>query len=311
MNIILLAFLLTTAAGLSTGIGSALPFFFRSFKEGYLAFFLGLSAGVMILVSFVELLPGAAEELGTTWSLIAFFVGMVVVVIIDQLIPKSKNPHHMGCDKELVTDVQSACADEQKEMAEVESMKELEIEEKNEASEERETNISRTIQTEEGKQASIKRSALIRTGVLSAIAIAIHNFPEGIATFATTLEDPSLGISIMIAIAIHNIPEGVSVSIPIYYATKSKWKSFGLSLASGVAEPIGALVAFGLLQFLPPTFTSASLAFVAGVMVYISIDELIPIAFEYGEGHVVMSGIVIGMLIMAASLVLLGGPPYF
>jgi len=159
-----------------------------------------------------------------------------------------------------------------------------------------------------------QRKALTRAGIITAIAIAIHNFPEGMATFAAALNDISLGISIAIAIAIHNIPEGISVSIPIYYATKNKWKSFGFSFLSGIAEPIGAGAAYGILILLKtqiPAFVpyfdwvlTASLAFVAGIMVYISIDELLPVAREYGKGHVVMAGVVTGMIIMAVSLIL-------
>lgn len=282
MNVILIAFLLTTFAGLSTGIGSAIPFFFKSFKKGSLAFFLGLSAGVMILVSFVELLPKALEDLESYWVFLSFFAGMAVVAAIDFIIPHEKNPHHMTKDSESIKSIQDSCADD---------------------SSEEEKIIKTRVSEEEATE--IQNKKLTRTGVLTALAIAIHNFPEGIATFATALDDISLGITIAIAIAIHNIPEGISVSIPIYYATKSKWKSFGLSFASGIAEPIGAGIAYAILgPFLNATILAISLASVAGIMVYISIDELIPVAHEYGKGDLVMAGVVIGMIIMAGSLVL-------
>ncbi|NHK30776.1 MAG: zinc transporter ZupT [Asgard group archaeon] len=286
MNIILAAFLLTTFAGLSTGFGSAIPFFFRKFKKSYLAFFLGLSAGVMILVSFMELLPNALEDLESYYVFLAFFGGMIVVVLIDLLIPKEKNPHHMTRKEEIVTSIQKECMDVEEEHEEI-----------------IETRVETEKITEEDKSKSLKR-----TGIVTALAIAIHNFPEGMATFATALGDINLGISIAVAIAIHNIPEGISVSIPIYYATKSKWKSFGLSFASGIAEPIGALIAYGILRsitgVISPKVLAISLAAVAGIMVYISIDELIPVAHEYGKGDLVMAGVAIGMVIMAASLVL-------
>ena len=143
-----------------------------------------------------------------------------------------------------------------------------------------------------------------------AIAIAIHNFPEGFATFASDLDNISVGVSITIAVAIHNIPEGISVSIPLYFSTKKKWKSFGLSFASGVAEPVGALIAYAVLAtflsnpILKDTILAVSLAAVAGIMIYISIDELIPIAHEYGKGDLVMGGVATGMIFMAVSLVL-------
>jgi ZIP family zinc transporter len=286
VNPVLIAFLLTTFAGLSTGIGSAIPFFFRSFKKSFLAFILGLSAGVMILVSFMELMPNALDgDLKSYWVYLSFFGGMAIVVLIDFLIPHEKNPHHMERKDDTITTIQQECRDTSEDKEEI---VELRVEQK-----------------ESNEDSKIK--SLKRTGVITALAIAIHNFPEGMATFATALGDPKLGLSIAIAISIHNIPEGISVSIPIYYATKSKWKAFGLSFASGVAEPVGALVAYAVLgPFLGthPEILSVSLAAVAGIMVYISIDELIPVAREYGKGDLVMAGVAIGMIIMAGSLVL-------
>ncbi|MEA2070979.1 MAG: zinc transporter ZupT [Asgard group archaeon] len=280
MNPVLLAFLLTTIGGLSTGIGSAIPFLFKSIKKSFLAFSLGLSAGVMIFVSFSELLPSALENMAIYWAFLAFFGGMGVVAIIDFTIPHEKNPHHMTTDCEgLEKKVLQECLEEQA----------------------KQSRVDKTVTEEEIKD----DQTLLRTGILTALAIAIHNFPEGIATFATALNDATLGISITIAIAIHNVPEGISVSIPIYYTTRSKWKSFGLSLASGLAEPLGALLAYAILRpFLTEFILGVSLAVVSGIMVYISIDELIPVAHEYGKGDIVMVGIVVGMLLMAGSLIL-------
>jgi len=290
MDIILAAFLLTTFAGLSTGIGSAIPFFFKGFKKSFLAFFLGLSAGVMILVSFMELLPNAAESLQSYWLFLAFFIGMGVVVLLDLLVPHKDNPHHMPRQEGTIKQIQTECHGG-----------------------ECEENLNATRVEQYDVEKKAKEAKLKRTGILTALAIGIHNFPEGMATFATALGDIHLGITIAIAIAIHNIPEGISVSIPIYYATKNKWKSFGLSMASGIAEPIGASLAFGLLKLLEQNqFIAAhldqilggSLAFVAGIMVYISLDELIPVAREYSKGDIVMAGVAVGMLIMASSLIL-------
>jgi ZIP family zinc transporter len=147
---------------------------------------------------------------------------------------------------------------------------------------------------------------LMRMGFFSALAIAIHNFPEGLATFMAGLSDPSLGISIAVAIAIHNIPEGVAVAAPIYYATKSRKKAFWLSLLSGLAEPVGAVIGYFLLRawFNDITFGFVFAA-VAGIMVYISLDELLPTAEEYGEHHIAIAGVIAGMVVMALSLVLL------
>lgn len=148
---------------------------------------------------------------------------------------------------------------------------------------------------------------LMRMGLMTALAIAIHNFPEGIATFMTALDDATLGVAIALAVAIHNIPEGVAVSVPLYYATENRGKAFRLSLLSGLAEPAGALLAWGVLApLLSPTLLGCTLAAVAGIMVFISIDELLPAAREYGEAHTAIYGVVSGMAIMALSLLILG-----
>lgn len=159
-------------------------------------------------------------------------------------------------------------------------------------------NINEPIDT-----ASEKR--LLRVGVFSALAIAIHNFPEGLATFMGALSDPTLGISIAVAIAIHNIPEGMAVSVPVYYATKSRKKAFWLSFASGLAEPVGALLGYFILKnFISDSMFGLVFAGVAGIMVYISLDELLPTAKEFGEHHVAIGGLIAGMLVMAFSLLL-------
>ena len=151
-----------------------------------------------------------------------------------------------------------------------------------------------------------KNTRLMRMGLLTALAIGIHNFPEGIATFATAVENPTLGIAIAVAIAIHNIPEGIAVSVPVFYATGNRMKAFRYSMLSGLAEPIGALLAyFILMPFMSPVMMGCILAAVAGIMVFISIDELIPAAREYGEAHTSIYGVVAGMAIMAVSLILL------
>lgn len=151
-----------------------------------------------------------------------------------------------------------------------------------------------------------KHHALMRMGVFTALAVGIHNFPEGLATFIGALQDPTLGVSIAIAIAIHNIPEGIAVSVPLYYATKDKWKAFKYSFLSGLAEPVGAAIGFLLLMpFMNGLMYGAIFAGVAGIMVYISLDELLPAAEEYGEHHVAITGVMMGMAVMALSLVLL------
>ena len=248
------ALFLTTMAGLSTGIGSAIAYFIRKPKMVYLSFSLGLSAGVMIYVSFMELLPNAIEGIGEARGIAAFFVGILLIGVIDLAIPEAENPH------------------EYKQLSDVE----------------------------------VQDQTLMRAGVLTALAIGIHNFPEGLATFGLALSDVKLGAIIAVAIAIHNIPEGISVSVPIYYATKDRNKAAIYSFLSGMAEPVGAVVGFViLLPFLSEGLLASLLAFVGGIMVYISVDELLPMAHRYGHGHTVIVGIVLGMAVMAASLLLL------
>lgn len=250
------ALLLTSFAGLSTGIGSAIAYVIKNPKMIYLSFGLGLSAGVMIYVSFVELLPHALTEIGQTMGVIVFFLGIAFIGFIDMIIPEKENPHAFQGF------------------------------------------------TEESRSKINKK--LMRTGLFTALAIAIHNFPEGLATFGTALSDIRLGGMIAIAIAIHNIPEGISVSIPIYYATGDKKKAFIYSFLSGIAEPVGAIIGFLILySFMTEAFLCALLAFVAGIMVYISLDELLPVAHLYGQSHTVILGVISGMLIMAFSLLLL------
>lgn len=262
---------LTIIAGLSTGIGSAIAYLVRRPRVAFLCFSLGLSAGVMIYVSFMELLPNAIERVGKIWALVFFFIGIAITGLVDLLVPEAENPH--VCEGIDFGDSPAGRA-----------------------------GLSR-IEEPTGKQGG---SHLMRVGMLTALAIGIHNFPEGLATFASALSDLRLGVFITIAIAIHNIPEGIAVSVPIYYATLNRNKAFLYSFLSGLSEPVGAVIGYLiLLPFLTAAVLAGSLAFAAGVMIYISLDELLPMAHRCGHGHLVIGGVVLGMLIMAVSLVML------
>jgi ZIP family zinc transporter len=260
----LLAFLLTAFAGLATGVGSAIAFFSHRSNNNFLCASLGFSAGVMVYVSFVEILGKAKDNLiaahgevtGSWLTVTGFFAGFIAIMIIDLLVPDVENPHHIHSVEEM-------------------------------------------------DRTAGRELRLLRMGIFTAVAIAIHNFPEGLATFAATLHDPTIGIPIAIAIAIHNIPEGISVSVPIFFATGSRKKAFWYSFLSGLSEPVGAIVGYTLLRFLFSEETFGFLfASVAGIMVYVSLDELLPAAREYGKGHLAILGFAAGMLVMAVSLLL-------
>ena len=146
-----------------------------------------------------------------------------------------------------------------------------------------------------------------RTGLLVALGLGIHNFPEGMATMGAALQDTKLGLAVAVAIAVHNVPEGLAVAVPVWAATGSRRKAFLWSFLSGLAEPAGAVLAFLLLgAFLTPVLLSAMLGLVAGFMVYVSLDELVPSSREYGHEHLSILGVGAGMAVMAASLELLG-----
>ena len=278
---ILIAFGLTLIAGLSTGIGSLIAFFAKKTNQTFLTVSLGFSAGVMLFVSFVDIFPTAqaafTQSLGDNallGTVLAFFGGMFLIAIIDFVIPEQDNPH----EAVLVEDM-----DRQplwKKMTR--GRKHHHRTESNDA------------------------AKLHRIGALVAISIAIHNFPEGLATFTVALQGIEFALPIVIAIALHNIPEGIAVSVPIYYATGSRRKAFWLSLTSGMAEPIGGLIGYFVLMPFVSDFTLGLLmAAVAGIMVFISVDELLPGAEKYGEHHFSIAGFVGGMAVMAISLLML------
>ena len=259
---IIFAFVLTMIAGLSTGIGSLIALVARRTNTKFLCVSLGFSAGVMLYLSFMEMLPEAKKELihcfgektGTLGLILAFFGGIGLTALIDLLVPDTSNPHEV----QGIEDMQNP-----------------------------------------------EKQSLHRVGILVALSLAIHNFPEGIATFTSALHDLSIAIPITVAIAIHNIPEGIAVSVPIYHATGSRRKAFWISFLSGLTEPLGALIAYlFLMPFWSPMINGIVLAVVSGIMVYISLDELLPTAEKYGEHHISISGLILGMMVMALSLYL-------
>ncbi len=261
---VLFALSLTVFAGLSTGIGSALAFFTKQTDQKFLSLALGFSAGVMIYISMIEIFAKSRISLCATmgpragyWmTVLSFFMGMLIIALIDKSIPSYENPHEMH-----------------------------DVEEMNHKPDSQE---------------------LKRMGLVSALAIAIHNFPEGFATFTSALSDTRLGISIAIAIAIHNIPEGIAVSVPLFYATGNRKKAFFWSFLSGLSEPLGAFIGYLLLSsvFNIEKYFGIPFAMVAGIMVFISFDELLPAAEKFGHHHLTIYGLFAGMLVMALSLLM-------
>lgn len=264
----LFAFLVTLGAGLATAVGAAVGLFARHTNRQFLALALGFSAGVMIYVSFVEILPkagdyiaqGVSDMTGAVTTAGAFLAGLAGMAIMYRVIPDLEHP-------EL-------------------------------------TNPSTKLPGEE-QPVLVADRMLFTAGLGVALGVTLHNFPEGMATFFLTLDDPQVGLSVALAIAIHNIPEGIAVVVPIYYATRNRSLAFGFGALSGLAEPLGAIIGYAVLQpFITDYVLGVVFAAVGGIMVYISIDSLLPAARQYGNAQLALYGMIAGMAVMAGSLVL-------
>ena len=250
----------------------------------------------MLYVSFVEIFVKGTEALvgrfgdplGHWVNAASFFGGMLLIGLIDNAIPSAENPHETHAESET-RPLHDRSGTPRPPPA--------------------------RDRPEHGLHDHRHGKNLLRMGLFTALAITIHNFPEGLATFLAALQDPGLGIAIAIAVALHNIPEGISVSVPIYYATGNRRKAFFYSLLSGLAEPVGAGAAYLALRLitgsgngvLPPEIMGILFGGVAGIMVYISLDELLPASRAYGKGHDSLFGLAGGMLLMALSLLLMRG----
>lgn len=273
-----LALTLTFLAGLTTGVGGLIGLSSRRFSTEFITMALGFSAGAMVYVSLVEILPKArlalqpllGAQLGYGCTVLAFFAGILLMALVDGLFPT-----HPAV--ESIQDLAASPAQATGKLAD-----------------------------RWPEQQSPQRRRLLRMGVFSALALFIHNFPEGLATFLGALENPKVGVSIAVAIAIHNIPEGLAVSAPVFFATRSRSKAFWASFLSGMAEPLGGLMGFFLFRSFPnPLIFGLVFAAVAGIMVYVSLDELLPAATGYGNHRLAIASLIAGMFVMATSLVLL------
>ena len=259
---LVVALLMTVIAGMGTGIGVFLSVLPQAREGRFLAGALGFSAGVMLYVSFLDLMPQAMSDMAGVYdphyaelySIIAFFCGVILIAVIDFLVPENDNPHEYNHVEVVPT----------------------------------------------------KTTGKGRAGLMLALAIGIHNFPEGMATFVSALDGATVAVPIVIAIMLHNIPEGIAVAVPVYNATGSHRKALVWSVLSGFAEPLGAVAGMLFLVFLwSPVINALLLAAVAGVMVYIAIDELLPGAESYGHHHVTIICVILGMMLMAASMLMI------
>jgi len=265
VNNLLFAFGLTLFAGLSTGIGSLVALYTKKpTNNKFLSVVLGFSAGVMIYVSMIEIFPEARVSLEAIYGSPQGYWATTIAFFA-------------GIGLIALIDRFVPSPDNPHDIHNKKDLDEMEAND----------------------------PALLRLGLFSALAIAIHNFPEGIATFASAIKEPTLGITIAIAIAIHNIPEGIAIAVPVLYATKSKRKAIGYSFISGLSEPLGAVVGYFILRSIFNEITfGVVFAAVAGIMVYISLDELLPTAEKYSNHHVSMYGLILGMAVMAVSILL-------
>lgn len=259
----------TLFAGLATGIGGAIAFFTKRTNTKFLSVALGFSAGVMVYVSFVDIFATAqtvlSTELGRKTGNWVAVIAFFGGMLIITLIDK------------LVPDFENP----------------------------HEARKVENITDEDSDDWLRMKGKLLRTGLFTALAVGIHNFPEGFAGFISALHDTHMGLGVTIAIAIHNIPEGIAISMPVYYATESKRKAFFYSALSGFSEPIGAVIGYLILyRYLTNTVFGIVFAAIAGIMIFISFDQLLPTAREYGEHHLSIYGLVSGMAVMALSLLL-------
>ena len=275
MEDVLLAILLSSIAGLSTTIGSVIAFIVKTPGQKFLSFIMGFSAGVMILISFVELLYESIKSMGLFIGLLFFFLGMLIMFCIDILI---SHKYQFEDSVEILVNGSGKGV----------------------------PHVHYGHRERNRYSGGENNVDLVRTSLFLFLGIFIHNLPEGMITFIGTIRKVELGIMLCLAIALHNIPEGITVAVPIYACTGSKRKAFKWSFISGMSEPLGAILVWLLIYpFINDFILSAMLGIVGGIMVYISLDELLPLSKALGKSHESILGIILGMFTITLSLVLL------
>ncbi len=277
MENVILALLLSLIAGLSTSIGSVIAIFMKRPNPKVLSFIMGFSAGVMILISFVELLQNSIEAIGFLMGILMFFIGMIIMFIIDVVV---SHEYEFEDSVETLINNSGECKPN--------------------------LDYGRRHRNRHLHRDEKSNNNLVKTSIFIVFGVFIHNFPEGMATFIGALTDVHLGILLAVAIALHNIPEGIAVAVPIYACTLNKKKAFKWSFISGMSEPLGAILTWLILfPFINDFVLNALLGAVGGIMVYISLDELLPMSRSLAKEHYSIIGIITGMFIMAVSLAIL------
>ncbi len=265
---LILSILLATLAGLSTGIGGLVSIFFKRTNNKVLSLMLGFSAGIMIYISFIELYQESQTNLCSVHGPVNGNILTVLSFFFGITL--------MAFINELIP----------------------------------EPNRPHRVRKIESKyksgipSGSKNKDKLFRTGIFTALAVTLHNFPEGLASYVSTMKSPALGVSVALAIAIHNIPEGIAISIPVFYSTGNRKKAVLAALFSGLSEPLGAVIAMAVLgRLISDTMFGIIFGSVAGIMVYISLDELLPASREYGQRNLSLLGMLLGMAVMALSII--------
>ncbi|MFX0003571.1 MAG: zinc transporter ZupT [Candidatus Hodarchaeota archaeon] len=277
MELIFLGLLLSLIAGLSTSIGSFIAFFIKRPSPKFISFIMGFSAGVMILISFVELLPESIETIGFGLGLLFFFIGMILMFIIDIVV---SHEYEFEDSIEILINANGQAKPH--------------------------LHYGHRHRYRHQHRGEKKEISLVKSSIFIFFGVFIHNFPEGMATFIGTLTHVQLGVLLALAIALHNIPEGIAVAVPIYAYTLNKKKAFKWSFISGMSEPLGAILTWLILfPFINDYILNAMLGAVAGIMIYISLDELLPISRSLAKEHYSIIGIITGMFIMSISLLIL------
>ena len=265
---VLYSFILTLLVGLTMGFGSLFSFLIKGRNKKFLSLALSFSAGIMIYISFMEILPegihlieeSAPGNKGHIIALAAFFGGIIFTALLEKAVHSMGGHHHHGVDDH-----------------------------------------------EDHSHDALDKSHLEKLGIMTAVSIGIHNLPEGLAIFTTGLKDITIAIPLAIAVILHNIPLSIAISVPIYYATKSKKKAFMYSTLVGLCQPLGAIIGYALFSnFFSDMLFGILFCIISGIMIFVSLDELLPTSQQYEDHHFSVYGTILGMFVMAVSLMLFG-----